>query len=35
MIVADDKLEPVFGGKKQGAMLEMTKIVYKIPTPLT
>jgi len=35
MIVADDKPEPVFGGKKQGTMLEMTKIVYKSPIPLT
>ena len=31
MIVADDKLEPVFGGKKQGTMLETTMIVYKSP----
>ena len=27
MINADDKLKPVFGGKKQVSMIEMTKLV--------
>ena len=27
MINADDKLKPVFGGKKQVSMFEMTKLV--------
>lgn len=27
MINADDKLQPVFGGKKQVSMFEMTKLV--------
>jgi upstream activation factor subunit UAF30 len=29
MINADDKLRPVFGGKKQVSMFEMTKLVNK------
>ena len=29
MINADDKLKPVFGGKKQVSMFEMTKLVNK------
>ena len=29
MINADDKLKPVFGGKKQVSMFEMTKLVSK------
>ena len=29
MINADDKLKPVFGGKKQVSMFEMTKLVAK------
>ena len=29
MINADDKLGPVFGGKKQVSMFEMTKLVNK------
>ena len=29
MINADDKLGPVFGGKKQVSMFEMTKLVSK------
>ena len=29
MINADDKLSPVFGGKKQVSMFEMTKLVNK------
>ncbi|MFQ5682428.1 MAG: SWIB/MDM2 domain-containing protein [Candidatus Binatia bacterium] len=29
MINADDKLKPVFGGKKQVTMFEMTKLVNK------
>jgi chromatin remodeling complex protein RSC6 len=29
MINADDKLKPVFGGKKQVSMFEMTKMVNK------
>jgi chromatin remodeling complex protein RSC6 len=29
MINADDKLKPIFGGKKQVSMFEMTKLVNK------
>jgi upstream activation factor subunit UAF30 len=29
MINADDKLKPVFGGKKQVSMFEMTKLISK------
>ena len=29
MINADDKLKPIFGGKKQVSMFEMTKLVSK------
>ena len=29
MINADDKLKPVFGGKKQVSMFDMTKLVSK------
>jgi len=29
MINSDDKLKPVFGGKKQVSMFEMTKLVSK------
>jgi len=29
MINADDKLKPVFGGKSQVSMFEMTKLVNK------
>jgi chromatin remodeling complex protein RSC6 len=29
MINADDRLKPVFGGKKQVSMFEMTKLVNK------
>jgi chromatin remodeling complex protein RSC6 len=29
MIVADDKMKPVFGGKSRVSMFEMTKLVNK------
>jgi chromatin remodeling complex protein RSC6 len=29
MIIADEKLKPVFGGKKKVSMFEMTKLVAK------
>jgi len=29
MINSDDKLKPVFGGKSQGSMFEMTKLVSR------